>query len=404
MSLRTDPRFKDAAFAKAAYETNAEAIFCNNSPACEDEAIYRRKDIHDVYGLLALERFVNDVMSSDTPPFTLCVSQDTKPYFQCNEVAQWHFRRVPEFIEVINKLSPRFSYSEQIEVFRICCVQMNLLEAELPWHDLYHTPQKPLPQFGNQTGAELFNALVEQLRVLCVAHNVKEKARIRHRDAEERSEEYQQYVGALFSAHTRLVVIRIDLYYQKSHQDEVTAQSATKDLNHFLRNMRKNKMFRCRVGYIVKLEYGIEKGLHYHLILFFDGAKRDGTKDIYIAQQLGNYWVEVITVGRGDYWNCNQHRAMYERKGLRGIGVINAYETKLIDNLKRYVVAYLCKPSQFLKPMTNRKIRLTRRGEFPKQPTTKRGRPRKDRQRPGSERTGKQVLMEDRLNTAPATL
>lgn len=175
----------------------------------------------------------------------------------------------------------------------------------------------------------------------------------------------------------RIVVLRVDLYYQKEYWDRINAQDAVADLDRLLENNRCNTLFRHRLGYIAKLEYGIEKGLHFHLVFFFDGSRRDGAKDIYLAQQIGEYWVNVITKGRGDYWNVNAHRHEYERKDIRGIGLINAHQIAQINNLKELVVGYLCKSSQFIRPKIGPDIRLIRRGNLPKMRPIKRGRPRK---------------------------
>lgn len=95
---------------------------------------------------------------------------------------------------------------------------------------------------------------------------------------------------------------------------------------------------------------------------------------------FGHY---VITKGRGNYWNINANKAKYKQRGQLGIGVINASETNLVDNLKHRVVGYLCKSTQFvsLRPpeglYSKRKIKTIRRGEFPVKPPKKLGRPRK---------------------------
>ena len=92
---------------------------------------------------------------------------------------------------------------------------------------------------------------------------------------------------------------------------------------------------------------------------------------------------DVITKGRGNYWNINANKAKYKQRGQLGIGVINASETNLVDNLKHRVVGYLCKSTQFvsLRPpeglYSKRKIKTIRRGEFPVKPPKKLGRPRK---------------------------
>lgn len=80
------------------------------------------------------------------------------------------------------------------------------------------------------------------------------------------------------------------------------------------------KFIRCmratypQVGYLRELEYGLLSGYHFHVLIFIDGhLKRN---DVRIAQELGEHWKNVITEGRGRYWNCNAWPQNYERHAL----------------------------------------------------------------------------------------
>jgi hypothetical protein len=92
---------------------------------------------------------------------------------------------------------------------------------------------------------------------------------------------------------------------------------------------------------------------------------------------MGEYWINTITEGRGDYWNVNKNADHYDKLGRRGIGVINWNDTELRNNLEEFVIGYLCKVDQFIRPKWGQKVRLFRRGLFPKKRINNRGRPRK---------------------------
>ena len=92
---------------------------------------------------------------------------------------------------------------------------------------------------------------------------------------------------------------------------------------------------------------------------------------------MGKYWVDRITNGRGNYWNVNASADHYEKLGSLAIGVISWNDTDKIENLKKYVVGYLCKMDQYFSPKWGLKVKLFRRGNFPDIPDNKRGRPRK---------------------------
>ena len=164
-----------------------------------------------------------------------------------------------------------------------------------------------------------------------------------------------QYINNLFSRYARLLVIRLDLGYRKDvdirymTENEVYAAywQAKTDKEHLFNNTRTNQIFDNMVGYIWRLEYGIDKGFHYHCIFFFDGSKVQ--QDINIADMIGMYWQNVITQGRGLYHNCNRHKKKY---GKCGIGMINYYDEVLINNLK-LAAQYLVKPDEHLSAFMN---------------------------------------------------
>ncbi len=187
------------------------------------------------------------------------------------------------------------------------------------------------------------------------------------------------YIDNLFLRHSRLLVVRIDLAYRKNidvrfmNTNEVYEAywQATEDREHLFRNMRSNRLFNHMVGYIWRLEYGNEKGFHYHFIFFYDGSAVQ--QDITIARMIGQYWENNITQYRGLAYNCNAHKEKYERCG---IGMIDWKNFELIANLK-LAAQYLAKPDEYISTfMTDIDIgRTFGRGTI-KERTETRGRPR----------------------------
>ena len=187
------------------------------------------------------------------------------------------------------------------------------------------------------------------------------------------------YIDNLFSRYARLLVVRIDLAYRKDvdvrfmNEAEIHQKylQAVEDREHLFRNMRSNRLFNHMIGYIWRLEYGNEKGFHYHFIFFYDGSAVQ--QDITISRLIGEYWVNVITQGRGLYYNCNAHKEEYK---YCGIGMINWNNFELIANLK-LAAQYLAKPDEYISAfMTDIDIgRTFGRGTLKERIET-RGRPR----------------------------
>lgn len=183
-----------------------------------------------------------------------------------------------------------------------------------------------------------------------------------------------QYVDALFATHARLVVIRVDFSYQR--QADIELEQFESDLKRLNESTSHNPLFKHMVGYLFKIEYGMEKGLHAHCLLFFNGAKRKGSSDWHLAKQIGEHWRDTIVGAQGHYWNCHDEKARYAELGLLGIGDIHYSDTVSIENLKT-IVKYFCKRQQYIKPITKPKMQLVRPGNSPDTDSVKLGKPRK---------------------------
>jgi hypothetical protein len=356
-------------------------IYLSHSESIFDIKKIRGTQFHNklhAHQLSKLEIFVRDVLRDDAVPFLPKIQADHDVGFDYTHLAERNFKLMPDFIDIVKLLSPRFQYNEHINVFMHCCGAIGLLNGPINWgsQDRGMNPSALIPAFGGICAGELFNDVVQRMRIEWREQGFGEKYRTRCSMVKKRITEYTNYEKALFNKWSRLIVLRLDLYYKKEFADEIGLQEAIDDLNHLIQNKRNNSIFRSMKGYIAKLEYGIDKGLHWHLIFFFDGAERHNACQVYFARQIGDYWVEKITAGRGDYWNCNAKENEFEALGIRGIGVINADQFKLRENLRNNVIGYLCKLDQYLKPIGSEHVHLIRKGQSPKLLPNKLGAPR----------------------------
>jgi Inovirus Gp2 len=178
-------------------------------------------------------------------------------------------------------------------------------------------------------------------------------------------------VNEAFAISSKVLAIRIDLGYARgtssclignisNHQDKPIF-NIDKFLSHlsiFLGVMNKS-YGNSRLAYILKIEYGISKGYHAHILLLLNGQKHQ--KDISIAHKLGKSWAKDITQGLGVYWNCNANKLRYRKDA---IGMINRTDEQKKEYLKKYVLTYLVKhdiPLEMLREKTFRKFRASHR-------------------------------------------
>jgi hypothetical protein len=180
------------------------------------------------------------------------------------------------------------------------------------------------------------------------------------REEEQNLQSLKAYVDDLFLRWSRLVVIRIDLSYRQELC--MTYEQLKADLATFYSNRRHNALFDNECGFIMKIEYGLEKQLHVHTFFFFDGHKCRGDADVYLAQSIGEYWQNIITHGNGIYWNCNSNKCDYR---YNGIGLVKYSDHD--DKRKNLNIAmkYLCKKQeQVIKPLSFPRAKMLFKGDL----------------------------------------
>jgi len=155
------------------------------------------------------------------------------------------------------------------------------------------------------------------------------------------------YIDQLLENHSKIQVIRLDLSYKKEHARKASLENINQDFTHLLNNRRtKPSIFENMVGYIAKREYTENKGPHIHSIFIYDGQKM--SKDAYKGEQIGEYWKNEITDGKGIYHNCNREKEKYAECAL---GMIDHTDETKRTVLKEKAIAYLCKDEQNVAPI-----------------------------------------------------
>jgi len=311
--------------------------------------------------LLGIERFVSEALSSSEPPFSPCVNHLRKSVMVPSSLAK---KYMPSFNAFINAYEDHYEYSEHVQLFYSVCFSMHLDYGVFQGKSVLH---EVLP--GDVP--ELFNRFVAEIRAQGRTIEFKRKVNARQHNARRNFSSSAKYIEELYSKYSRLLVLRVDLGYKKGIADDVTVDLAHLHRKKMLNNMRSNRIFENLVGYIWKLEYGESKGLHFHVVLFYDGARVK--KDAYLAELIGRYWVDQITRGSGTFYNCNRSKAKYKNCG---IGMISHFDAEKREFLL-FAVRYLTKKDQYLRLKSRGRTRIFGRGELPKQRIGGAGRPRK---------------------------
>lgn len=287
-----------------------------------------------------------------------------------SNLAQRYIDHFPVMVEVAGKFSDQNRYDEYIELFRDTCRELGLYEEVLLRQPSFwcNLDNKPLDHTTGRCAA-IFNNFVETLRRLGRETNAARRRTERLRDAKERHRDYCRYFDSLIKRFRRLEVVRVELGYQKTGFERAMS-TLKRDFDVFLRSRRSHQdIFKGLVGYVVKFEYGVDRGPHIHLLLIFDGDLRQGCAKFF-SQKSGEHW-ETITEGRGNYRNGHLYDEEYARRGTLGIGSIHINDQQKRENFCNYVLAYLCKADSFAHPKEMAGFKVIRRGELPKKSSSR---------------------------------
>ncbi|OOV05349.1 hypothetical protein RF819_00265 [Rhodoferax fermentans] len=223
---------------------------------------------------------------------------------------------------------------------------------------------------------DTLNGLVSELRKIGNSSKFKKKINDFERSSNKNYRELVKYIDKQFEKHSRLLVLRIDFGYLKDQcwpsntegaikHDEVKLHRETL-VAYMKRSLPKNSM----VGFAWKLEYGLEKSYHYHMLLLLDGSIV--REDITIARMIGEYWSKTITNGKGLYWNCNANKSSYKSCG---IGMVSHGDSDTRKGLRKAAM-YMTKTDYYIKMVTPGNGRVFGKGNMPEPKKGNIGRPR----------------------------
>lgn len=220
--------------------------------------------------------------------------------------------------------------------------------------------------------ATVINRVLRQFREEAQSTAHKRQLRNFQRAASKNLKGSLAYVDHLFEHYSRLLVVRIDLSYQKDIIRNKTISTAMTRVHRkrLFKRIHVHPLFENCLGYLWKLEYGQRKGFHYHTCFFFDGSKVRG--DIMLARRIGEFWKNEITEGKGLYFNCNAIANNYAHSGIGDIHYTNQEKRCALQK----AITYITKVDTAVRLVLPQGARTFGRGECITQKEKKRGRPR----------------------------
>ncbi|MDN7642366.1 inovirus-type Gp2 protein [Burkholderia cenocepacia] len=302
-----------------------------------------------------IAKCVKDVIDSQRPLFSIKRVESALPWFS-------------ESVEVVpNEVGQAFLDCLNIELesmFGEHPIVRQHPYVDLFWKNLYRDEQSDATQ-GVYTVFDLRNRIGclpilnddERRAVVAGLNNIvtriREEGRVdvfrkqlkRYwRPAAENYRSLIALIRAIQAQYHHLLIIRLDLSYMRAHRASISYNEVRRHRIAFRRYVKRCKRLkRAYLGDALKLEYGVDMGLHYHALVFVNGDKLHG--DVDLARALGEQWKTNITAGRGNYFNCNSQS--YGK--LRGIGSVRYHDEQTRHNLETRVAAYVTKPDFYIR-------------------------------------------------------
>jgi len=167
-----------------------------------------------------------------------------------------------------------------------------------------------------------------------------------HKENEKRNKKsLNEKVTEAIQRYSKSEVVRVDLSYLKERHEHVNLEDFCDDMEQLRKEIGKRKEpFDDLVDYAWALEQGDTKGYHCHLLLIFNGHKKQSGWGI--AKQVGELW-KGITGGLGMYFNCHDPEQLdqYTKLNILGIGRIHRDNTEEVSRFLN-AVTYLVRPEK----------------------------------------------------------
>ena len=255
------------------------------------------------------------------------------------------------------KIDPRFIYdvtytSAETDLFRKICVECLpshiVNDTSTNFWQLSHNEPIAISTTHYKLKAQILNEFYQRLfKALSTDVDYKKAVQLRKEKSLNQNKKAKRLIQKLIFKFSKLLVIRIDFSIYRKF--EITLELMKTYLSIFLKKLHTpNDKVPSIVGYIWKLEYGIQKGYHYHFIFFMDGNIHK--QETFFVDQLAKLWKE-ITLNKGTYHSCNHNKGSYR---TLAIGTLVHDDQEKINALYM-VVDYITKVDQFIieKTLTN---------------------------------------------------
>jgi len=156
--------------------------------------------------------------------------------------------------------------------------------------------------------------LMEYVRRVCRSQAFQNLLHDHERKANDNFRSGCDYIAEQFKRHARMLVLRIDLYFRPDTKSWGYTTAADLAVINYLRSLRLGRLVPGYLGFIIKRDNGIRRGMHYHLMVLLDGHLRRNA--YHLTRIMGEAWMKRVGTDKGSYFNCYAKKSRFRHNGL----------------------------------------------------------------------------------------
>lgn len=360
----------DIILRESLHELAADKFLCWQTP--DGQAFgYNTDDEHLLNFMPQLQRLYASIMAGDDPPVEpVFVRWANRPGYRLTKLGRQALDACKYYA---SEEDDGRNWQQAYAHHRFHPVVAVTLRAVMRWwQPISHwsNPEHAMLDGGRDAEAvDKLRQLVAFVRRTCRSEAFQNLLHDHERKAEDNFRSGCDYLSALFERHSRLLILRIDLYFRPDAKGWGYGKAADKTVSNYLRGLRLCRIVPGYLGFLIKRENGISRGMHYHLMVILDGHMHRSA--YYLTRVMGEVWIKRVGADKGSYFNCYAKKDRYRYNGL---GLVHVSDTEKLLGL-RIALWYLSKQDSALK-VDEAKVKNFWRGLMPRE-ADRRGAPRK---------------------------
>jgi len=329
---------------EVAHELPAERLLCTQT---SDGQVfgYNTDDQHLLNYMPQLQRLYTSLMASDEPPLEATfVRWAKRPGFKLTKLGK-QVLVACKFFAV--REDERREWQQAYAHHQFHPVIAVMFRAVIRWWspicDLWEPTRGMI---GGRQDLETMEALrhfVGFVRRACRSQAFQNLLHDHERKANDNFRSGCDFITEQFERRSRLLVLRIDLYFRPDAKGWGYSNAADKAVVNYLRALRLDRVVPGYLGFIIKRENGISRGMHYHLMVLMDGHLHRSA--YHLTQVLGEAWMKRVGAEHGSYFNCYGKKDRYRYNGL---GLVHVSDTEKLIGI-RIALWYMSKQDSELK-------------------------------------------------------